>query len=1002
LSTSQGSPRKALRTAVAAIALAATVLVATPAWAASALYVAPTGSGTACSSAEPCSLTEAQAQVRSAPAGDVTVEVADGIYRVGAPVQFRAEDGGRSGTVLWTAAAGAQPVITGAVDVAGWSVHDAASNIYVANIPVGLDTRQLYVNGVSAPRAAIRLQSSDVTFTASGMTINNGALNYLSGLPQQNRIEFQSLGDFTNRYSPVASISGNTITMSQPGWNNNTWGWDTPQSPLLGAPTFYLENSLRFLTTVGQWYVDPPAGKLYFKPAPGVDPNSLDIELPRLQTLVSISGTYDSPVSNLAFRGLTFAGTSWLGPSSVDGYANQQNGTFLKGAFSYRPGDAFSSCKRGCTMFERARNTWYQEPAAVQVSAAANVSFTGNTFTALGQTALGLGQDANATLSGVGLGVSGIDVTGNRFTEVAGHGIVAGGVRPDAHHPSDQRMTNRNVRITDNTVNRAAVDYKDNSGILSTYVTGAQIVRNEVANVSYDAIDTGYGWGTNDPGGSNDYNNRGYYTYNTRYTTPTTLRDNLVANNLVHNTKARFSDGGSLYNLSASPGSVVEKNYLYNVSGVGLYLDEGTRYTTYRSNVLQGASPWVFTNSFGTAHNTNDNTITGNWFNSGGASTPDAALHNNTITGNTQVSGTNWPSGAASVICGAGVSSQLRTQLNGNLFAPSCGQSGSGVAAPLRTTGTSTAGSFFAQSGSQFGISAAGADVWQGGSQRDDEYGAIYSDDAVTASTSVTARVDSLNDSHAYAKTGVMIRNDMTRAGSSPGYALVAVTPRNGVLFEWDSNGDGFTDSEARATVDTFRPVWVRVTRSGTQATASYSYDGANFIPVGSAVTLTGAATTQDGGIFSTSHDRSQRAVNVVSDLRFATSTTVPQGTQIIGGQSGRCVDLPAVTNGTQARLYDCGGAANQRWTYTTGKQLTLAGKCLDASGAGTANGTAAIVWDCNGQTNQQWNVTTTGTITSAQSGLCLDASGQGTTNGTPIHLWSCTGAANQQWRLQS
>ncbi|MCG5461976.1 ricin-type beta-trefoil lectin domain protein [Micromonospora sp. NPDC053740] len=986
-----------------AVATTAAVVVAQPAYAATAIYAAPAGSGTACSASAPCSIGQAQAQVRSAPAGDVTVQLAAGTYRISSPLQFRAEDGGRGGTVLWTAAPGANPLITGALDVSGWSLHDAASNIYVANVPVGLETRQLYVNGVNASRAAIKLNNSDITLTATGMRVNNSALNYLSTLPQQNRIEFESIAAFTNRYAQVASISGNVITMAQPGWNNNTWGYDTVQSSLIGGPTYFLGNSLRFLTTVGQWYIDPAAGRLYYKPAPGVHPDQLDIELPRLQSLLSIGGTYSNPVSNLAFRGIKFSGTSWLGPSSVEGYANQQNGTFLKGTYSYRPSDAFTSCARGCTMFERARNTWLQEPAAVQVSAANHIAFTDNTFANLGQSALGIGQDANAMVSGVGLGASDIDVIGNKFTEVSGHGIAVGGIQPDAHHPSDQRMVNKNVRIEDNTVNRVAVDYKDNSGILSTYVTNARIVRNEVANVAYDAIDTGYGWGSHDPGGSNEYANRGYYNYSTRYTTPTTLRDNYVANNLVHNTKARFHDGGSVYNLSASPGTVLEENYLYNVSGVGLYLDEGTRYTNYRNNVLQGSSPWVFTNSYGTAHNTSDNMITGNWYNSGGAQIPDAAMHNNQVTGNIQVSGTAWPTGAQAVICEAGVAAQRRTELNANLFAPNgtCGQTGSPVAAPYLTTATSAASSFFAQSGSRFALSAAGADVWSGAG---DEFGAIYQDNSVTSGTSVSAKVDSLNDSHAYAKTGVMIRNDMTRPGSSNGYALVAVTRTNGVLFEWDSNGDGYVDSESKASVDTYRPVWVKLTRSGNQATAYYSYDGANFIQIGSSVTLTGASATQDGGTFTTSHDRTQRAINVVSDLRISGSQNVPT-VQIVGGPSGRCVDAPgtSTTNGTQVRLWDCNGGGNQRWTYTSGKQLMVYGnKCLDASGGGTSNGVKAIIWDCNGQANQQWNLNSNGTITGVQSGLCLDASASGTVNGTLIHLWTCHGGSNQQWSQRS
>ncbi len=138
-----------------------------------------------------------------------------------------------------------------------------------------------------------------------------------------------------------------------------------------------------------------------------------------------------------------------------------------------------------------------------------------------------------------------------------------------------------------------------------------------------------------------------------------------------------------------------------------------------------------------------------------------------------------------------------------------------------------------------------------------------------------------------------------------------------------------------------------------------------------------------------------------------STSSPPPgnQNVEIVGGGSGRCIDVPnsSTTNGTQLQLFDCSGGTNQRWTYTSSKQLQVYGnKCMDANGQGTTNGTAVIIWDCNGQANQQWNVNSNGTITGVQSGLCLDANGAGTANGTKIIIWSCNGGSNQQWSLRN
>jgi non-reducing end alpha-L-arabinofuranosidase len=135
------------------------------------------------------------------------------------------------------------------------------------------------------------------------------------------------------------------------------------------------------------------------------------------------------------------------------------------------------------------------------------------------------------------------------------------------------------------------------------------------------------------------------------------------------------------------------------------------------------------------------------------------------------------------------------------------------------------------------------------------------------------------------------------------------------------------------------------------------------------------------------------------------TSPPPSGGQEIVGTGSGRCIDVPnaSTSNGTQLQVWDCNGNSNQRWTYTSSKQLMVYGnKCLDANGQGTTNGTTVIIWDCNGQANQQWNLNSNGSITGVQSGLCIDAIGQGTANGTKLQLYSCWGGSNQQWSLRS
>ena len=119
-------------------------------------------------------------------------------------------------------------------------------------------------------------------------------------------------------------------------------------------------------------------------------------------------------------------------------------------------------------------------------------------------------------------------------------------------------------------------------------------------------------------------------------------------------------------------------------------------------------------------------------------------------------------------------------------------------------------------------------------------------------------------------------------------------------------------------------------------------------------------------------------------------------GQALAGAASGRCLDVPgsSTANGTQPIIWDCSGAANQRWAYD-GRTLQSLGKCLD-SPTGAASGAKAQLWDCSGAANQRWTYTSGGVIRNVQSGLCVDAGG--TANGTAVTLRGCTNAPNQLW----
>lgn len=258
-------------------------------------------------------------------------------------------------------------------------------------------------------------------------------------------------------------------------------------------------------------------------------------------------------------------------------------------------------------------------PSAVQVSAARDIVLANCTFSQLGASGVGIGNDANAHLTTVGLGASRISVLDNYFTQIMGNGITVGGVQADSHHPSDQRMAISGLTLSGNIFYNNTIFYSSCVPILVTYVQDSSISHNDVSMTQYSGICHNYGWGSNDAGGSDEYQKRGLYKYQPRYTTPTTSKNNQIDGNLVHNYGLSHTDLGGIYTLSASPGTVIANNYIYDSQYFGLYTDEGSSQMRATNNVAMSNGPWLAQN-FGAGNvHTGSNEYFDNWGKSGSA-----------------------------------------------------------------------------------------------------------------------------------------------------------------------------------------------------------------------------------------------------------------------------------------------------------------------------------------------------------------------------------------------
>jgi hypothetical protein len=567
-------PLASVRPAAACAAVLLTSLAVFPAPAqargsAVAVYVAPSGSGSQTGTkAHPFrSLDAARLAVRALSQGaraDIDVVLADGTYPLDRTFTLTDRDSGRNGhTITYRAAPGAHPVISGGRNVTGWTVSDAARGIYKTHVGA-IDTRQLYVNGELETRARGPENPAGFRKTATGYTITDTSLD---AYRNQKNIEVVSRWGWMMYRCPVESIAGTVMTMRQPCWHNA----NLHEGQEIQTPT-WLENAYELLDSPGEWYLDQPAGDLYYLPKPGQNLATATVTVPRVQDLVDLDGSLGRPVSDVAFQGLTFAYSTWLAPSSADGVVEGQAGFRIVGGNN--------------PTFDSTRLYWQKTPGAVNVSYGHDISFTGNRFVHLGAVGLNLNT-----------GTQGTRVVGNVLTDVAATGIQIGGVEVIDHHPADRRSVTKDTLVSNNVVTKVANLYNGSLGILAGYTDHTTIEHNRVYDLPYSGISVGWGWGLTDQGGDTNYpGNSGVPVYDT----PTTSTDTVVRDNWISDIMKNQADGGAIYTLSASPHSVVSGNLITNIPDRAygpVYHDEGSQFWHTTGNAFCDiAGQWLLLN----------------------------------------------------------------------------------------------------------------------------------------------------------------------------------------------------------------------------------------------------------------------------------------------------------------------------------------------------------------------------------------------------------------------
>jgi len=512
----------------------------------------------------------------------IHIIVRGGLYPLYEPIFIRPEDAGTTASPTWIEAApGEQPVLSGGIQITNWHKNTvpiaglsaiAQNKVWVADLSLPAESlaaiRQLWVNNVKAVRA------KDANGTAMNRILSWNKKEQTCQIPFPHTLPMPGiygLEMFIHQWWEVATLRIKKIERSGDSAKlffhdpeskiQSEHPWPAPWfSGETGNSAYYLVNAIQFLDEPGEWYLDMDRHKIYYWPRSNEDIRKDTVIAPLLESLVSIAGTADHPVTNVFFKGIAFDHTSWLRPARY-GHVPHQAGMYML--------DAYKLTVPGTPDKPSLENqAWVGRPAAaVQVSYADNTGFTGCRFEHLASTGIDYSKYTHNN-----------NINACLFKDIGGTAILAGVFSDEAtevhlpYNPTDEKEVCSDMIISNNMVTNTANEDWGCAGIGLGYVKNARIVHNEISDVSYTGISMGWGWTK----------------------TSNVMKNNEISFNKIHHYGKHNYDCAGVYTLSAQPGSVISNNYVDSIYKAPyahlpnhwfyLYTDEGSSYFTVKDN----------------------------------------------------------------------------------------------------------------------------------------------------------------------------------------------------------------------------------------------------------------------------------------------------------------------------------------------------------------------------------------------------------------------------------
>ena len=285
------------------------------------LYVSPQGSDANAGTVESPLATPraARDKVRRSIAQGLTAPVeilfAAGTYTLASPLELRPEDSGNEKfPITWQAAPGARVVWSGGLAIPQkWSNGvDGVWQVDLKGIgPDAWNFRQLFVNGKRATRARFPNADAPNPFLyATGGDLDHAIIapalvKEVWGRARDAQINIVPQWRFFNQW--------NTVTKVDPQTGRIDIADSERHAKITPGSWFWIEGVREELDQPGEWFWDLQTRQLHYMPAPGVDPNTLDIVAPVLNRIVNARGDVNAGthVQHVHFAGIEFRHTDF-------------------------------------------------------------------------------------------------------------------------------------------------------------------------------------------------------------------------------------------------------------------------------------------------------------------------------------------------------------------------------------------------------------------------------------------------------------------------------------------------------------------------------------------------------------------------------------------------------------------------------------------------------------------------------------------------------------------